>query len=147
MFKTLTLTTGLFLSVIFVPQASAYSYGAYEYDIGAATITEALAGEHPYEKREREEDLRKAQQRAYKQSFAYRSDSVVYGHPIFAKRSVLHPFFRKGGVSNYLEGRYASWRGYQDPALARNLSPDAHCTNFVYEKLSHGSQPSSYRCF
>jgi|GEM_PF-1315094 len=142
MFKTLALTTGLFISVITVPSVSASNYA-----IGQEVITNALAGEHPYETRKREENLRKAQQRALDRISAYRFDSTAYYHPIFAKRSVLHPFFRKGGVSNYSEGRYGSWRGYQDPALAQDLSPDTYCSNFAYQKLSHGSVPSNYQCF
>lgn len=146
MFKTLSLTTGLLLSVITtVPSVSAYTYNSN--DIGSAVITNALAGEHPYEKRKREEDLRKKQQEALERISRYRFDASAYYHPIFAKRSVLHPFFRKGGVSNYIDGRYSSWRGYQDPVQAQDLSPDTYCSNYAYQKLSHGSQPSNYQCF
>ena len=138
MFKTIASITGLFIAFSAItPSAAAY----------AGVITDNRYGEHPYEQRTREENRRKARAEERRSSRGYQFNNPAYYHPIYAERSVLHPFFRKGGVSNYYEGRYAAWRGYQDPARAHQLSPDTYCMNFVYQRLPYRAGPYNHQCF
>jgi len=138
MFKTLASITGLFIAFSAVtPSAAAY----------AGVINDDRYGEHPYESRTRDENRRKQLKKDIENSPGYSFDNPAYYHPIYAQRSVLHPFFRKGGVSNYYEGRYAAWRGYQDPVRAYQLSPDTYCMNFTYERLPYRSEPINQHCF
>lgn len=125
-----------FASVI--PSASAYN----------GYVSDVRYGEHPYEARTRDEDRRKRLAEDAEKYGYYTFDNPAYYHPIYAQRSVLHPFYRKGGVTQYIDSRYARWRGYLDPNLAHELSPDTYCSNFSYANLGgvHG-QPYGYRCF
>lgn len=112
-------------------------------------VSDIRAGEHPYETRKIEQNIQKriAKEEA---EFSYsRFDNPAYFHPIYAKKSVLHPFYRKGGTTRITDNRFARWHGYQDPDLAKALSPDTYCTNFTFAKVggtTHG-QPVGYQCF
>lgn len=138
MYKTILSITALFLAFA----TSAPSVVAY-----AGVINDNRYGEHPYERRAREENRRKTLRKEYKASKGYRFDSSAYYHPIYAQRKQLHPFFRKGGVSNYIVGRYAQWRGYQDEDQAYQLSPDTYCLNFSYQRYPYRSGPYNYKCY
>ena len=138
MFKTIASITGLFIAFsAMTPSAAAY----------AGVMNDNRYGEHPYEQRTREENRRKQLREDVRKSSGYSFDNPAYYHPIYAERSVLHPFFRKGGVSNYIEGSYAQWRGYQDPVRAHQLSPDTYCMNFVYQRLPYRAGPYNHQCF
>ncbi|PIR54262.1 hypothetical protein COU75_01730 [Candidatus Peregrinibacteria bacterium CG10_big_fil_rev_8_21_14_0_10_42_8] len=138
MFNILASITGLFIVFSAVtPSAAAY----------AGVINDDRYGEHPYESRTRDENRRKQLKKDIENSPGYSFDNPAYYHPIYAQRSVLHPFFRKGGVSNYYEGRYAAWRGYQDPVRAHQLSPDTYCMNFTYQRLPYRAEPVNQHCF
>ncbi|MCA9370433.1 MAG: hypothetical protein KC680_00545 [Candidatus Peregrinibacteria bacterium] len=136
--KYTTLVLTLMLALIQgVPTAAAYN----------GTVTDIRYGEHPYEQRTREENLRKRLAARYEKYGYATFDNPAYFDPIYARRSVLHPFYRKGGTSQYVDTRYAGWRGYQDPIQARNLSPDTYCTNFTYSRANYRVQPEGYQCF
>ena len=120
-----------------VPSAEAYN----------GVVTDARYGEHPYEQRARDERRRKRLAEQFEESGFYTFDNPAYYHPIYAQRSVLHPFYRKGGTTNYLDGRFARWRGYQDPIRAHELSPDTYCSNFTYARSTYRDMPSGYQCF
>ncbi len=138
MLKSIASLTGLFIALsASIPSAAAY----------AGVITDNRYGEHPYETRTRDENRRKELRDDIANSPGYQFDNPGYYHPIYAQRSVLHPFFRKGGVSNYYEGRYAAWRGYQDPVRAYQLSPDTYCMNFTFERLPYRADPVNHFCY
>lgn len=111
-------------------------------------VSDVRYGEHPYEVRTRAENRRKRIAKENKMYGKARFNTPAYFHPIYAKRSTLHPFYRKGGMSFNINARYAGWRGYQDPIRAHSLSPDAYCMNFSYARLggTHG-MPYGYQCF
>lgn len=136
--NTLLALTGLVsLFTAVIPSAEAY----------AAVVTDVRYGEHPYEQRTRDERRRKRLAKQNADSGFYTFDNPAYYHPIYAQSRVLHPFFRKGGTSVFLDGRFARWRGNQDPNLAKALSPDTHCSNYTYARSSYRDIPTGYRCF
>ena len=126
-----------FVSIVPAPAVSAYT----------GVTTNVWHGEHPYYIRKRDENRRKRIQKQVKKYGYYTPDSESYFHPLYARRSVLHPFYRKGGTTNFIDGRYARWRGYLDPVQAHALSPDTYCSNFVYTRLTYHGQPVGYQCF
>ena len=121
-----------------IPSAAAYN----------GFVSDNRYGEHPYETRTRDKNRRKRIAEEEKKYGVARFNTPAYFHPIYAKRSTLHPFYRKGGMSYNFNARYAGWRGYQDPIRAHALSPDTYCSNFSYAKLggAHG-MPMGYQCF
>lgn len=133
----LALTGVISLSVATVPSAQAYN----------GYVSDVRYGEHPYELRTRDENRRKRLARQFEQYGYATFDNPAYYHPLYAQRSVLHPFYRKGGTSTYLDGRFARWRGYQDPTLAKSLSPDTHCSNYTYARATYRAQPTGYTCY
>lgn len=136
--NTLFALTGLIaVFTAVVPSAEAYN----------GLVTDVRYGEHPYEQRARDERRRKRLAEQAEQSGYATFDNPAYYHPIYAQRSVLHPFYRKGGTTQYLDGRFARWRGYQDPALAKALSPDTYCTNYTYSRSTYRDMPTGYQCF
>ena len=104
-------------------------------------------GDHPYETRRYDEDRRKFEARHRQEFGTFVYDNPAYFHPLYARRMQLHPYFRKGGVSNYIAGRYARWRGYLDPVQAHALSPDTYCSNFSYQRYQYRGEPLGYECF
>ena len=112
-------------------------------------VSDVRYGEHPYETRTRDENRRKRFAKEAKKYGVARVNSPAYFHPIYAKRSTLPPFYRKGGTSYNFTARYAQWRGYQDPIRAHQLSPDSYCMNFSYARFGRGNhgQPVGYQCF
>ena len=120
-----------------IPSAAAYN----------GTVSNVRFGEHPYETRTRDENRRKRIAEDNKRYGYFRFSTPAYFHPIYAKRSTLHPFFRKGGTSQNVNTRYAGWRGYQDPVRAHNLSPDTYCSNFSYQRSQYRGAPLAYHCF
>ncbi len=123
-------------STSIVPSAVAYN----------GVITDVRVGEHPYETRTHEENRRKELKKQYEKYGYSTFYNPAYLHPIYARRSVLHPFYRKGGTSFSLDGRFARWRGYLDPITAHKLSPDTYCSNFVYQRLPK-EEPVNPQCF
>lgn len=118
---------------------TSYAYNGY--------VSDVRYGEHPYEQRKIQENRRKRLAKQFEQYGYYTFDNPAYYHPIYAQRSVLHPFYRKGGNSQYIDGRLARWRGYQDSATIKYNSPDTHCGNFSYQRYSYRSGPTAYHCF
>lgn len=136
--NTLTAVFGAVLTfTALVPSAAAYN----------GYVSDIRYGEHPYETRERDEARRKRLAEEADAYGYYRFDNPAYYHPIYAQRSVLHPFYRKGGTTTYYEGRYAHWRGYLDPVRAHEMSPDTYCSNFSYQRNPYRGEPLAYRCF
>lgn len=131
----LTGTLAVFTAVI--PSADAYN----------GIISDVRLGEHPYEQRTREENRRKRLAEEYEENGFYTFNNPAYYHPIYAQRSVLHPFYRKGGTSTFIDSRFARWRGYQDPITAHQLSPDTYCSNFTFSRSTYRDQPAGYQCF
>ena len=133
--------SSLLLSVLasctlIAPQAT-FAYNGYQSDI--------RAGQHPYEARTEELNYRKYLKSEAYQFNNYTYEDEVYYSPSFAQVSVLHPFYRKGGIS--YGGSYAQWRGYIDPALAHAMSPETYCTNFSFQRLAYRSMPYGYQCY
>ena len=110
-------------------------------------VSDIRFGEHPYEARKRDENRRKRLADDEKEYGRFVFDNPAYLHPLYARRKQLHPYFRKGGVSGYIDGRYARWRGYLDPIRAHAMSPDTYCENFVYSRLMYHGEPVGYQCF
>lgn len=135
----LTLLFGAVLScTAIVPSAAAYN----------GFVSDIRYGEHPYETRKRDEDRRKRLAEDAEMYGSFRFDSPTYYDPIYAKRSVLHPFYRKGGTSQYQDySRFTTWRGYLDPALYHEMSPDTYCSNFSYQRDQYRGAPQAYYCF
>lgn len=128
--------TGIVLSAAVIPQSS-FAYNGY--------VNTILNGEHPYEQRRQELRERvKIREERSKNGLSWFDDDIYY-HPSFAKVSTLHPFYRKGGQS--VGGSYAEWRGYMDPILFQELSPDTHCMNFRYQRMQSHSMPFGHQCF
>lgn len=133
--------TSLLLSAItacslVLPQVS-FAYNGYTSDV--------REGQHPYEARTEELNYRKYLKSGAYQYGNYTYEDEVYLSPSFAKISVLHPFYRKGGVS--YGGSYAQWRGYIDPSLAHEMSPETYCTNFSFQRLQYRAIPYGYECY
>lgn len=136
--NTLLAITGILtLFTAVVPTTSAYN----------GVVTDSRYGEHPYELRTLDENRRKRLAEEYEQNGFYTTNNPAYYHPIYAQRSVLHPFFRKGGTSVFIDGRFARWRGYQDPEVAKQLSPDTYCSNYTYSRSTYRDMPTGYQCF
>lgn len=132
----LALVGAITLTGSFIPSAAAYN----------GVVSDVRLGEHPYEQRTREENRRQRLAKDFEKYGYYTFDNPAYYHPIYAQRSVLHPFFRKGGTSQYIDGRFARWRGYQDAALAKSLSPE-RCSNYSFARNSYRTAPTGYQCF
>lgn len=137
--KTLLSLITVFAAVFGAAAPSAFAYNGYVQDV--------RFGEHPYETRKRDENRRKRLDDDREKYGYYRFDNPVYFHPMFAQRSVLHPFYRKGGVSIYTDNRFVRWNGYQDPTLAQVLSPSSTCMNYTYQRSGYRSQPQPAQCF
>ena len=136
--QSLSLFTALVMAFTgLIPAVSAYN----------GTVTDIRSGEHPYETRKRDERRRKDLAKEFKEHGYATFENPVYYHPIYAKKSVLHPFYRKGGTTTYLDGRFARWRGYIDPIRAHELSPDTYCSNFYYRSFQGAVSPYGYNCF
>ncbi len=131
----------------FIGLASLFAVGAPSVHAYSGVVSDVWYGEHPYEQRKIEENRRKRLAREFEEHGYYTFDNPAYYHPIYAQRSVLHPFYRKGGTTQYIDGRFARWRGHQDPVIKKNLSPDTHCTNYTFQRYGYRSQPSGYQCF
>ncbi len=116
---------------------------AYAYN---GVITDIRYGEHPYETRTQELRIRIAIANEAKRTGYFVPSNPAYYDPIFARKSVLHPFFRKGGISQYVSGAYAGWRGYIDPVEQQARSVDTYCQNYTYMRTYGGSQ-SIPQCF
>ncbi len=138
MHKSLSVLVSVLFAIIAAPSAT-HAYNG--------TVTDIRSGEHPYETRKREENRRKDLAKEFKKHGYATFESPVYYHPIYAKKSVLHPFYRKGGTSVYFDGRFARWRGYVDPIRAHELSPDTYCSNFYYRSFRGAVSPTGYDCF
>lgn len=110
-------------------------------------VSDIRYGEHPYEVRTRAENRRKDMAKQIKKFGYYTPDSEAYYHPLYARRKQLHPFYRKGGQTFFLDGRYSAWRGYQDPVRAHALSPDTYCSNFSYQRMQYRGPALAYQCF
>lgn len=134
-----TITSLLIGISLFFGATPAYAYSGY--------VSNVWSGEHPYELRKIEENRRKRLAEQFEKYGYYTFDNPAYFHPVYARRSVLHPFYRKGGTSQYIDGRLARWRGESDPVLERKLSPDTYCNNFTYQRSSYRAQPLAYECF
>lgn len=134
-----TLSTLAFAFILIITPSAVSAYNGYVSDI--------RFGEHPYETRKRDENRRKRLAESFEKHGYYTFDNPVYLHPLYAKKSVLHPFYRKGGTSQFQDGRFARWRGYQDPILAQSLSPDTYCLNFYYQRLPYRGSPVGQECF
>lgn len=134
----LTLVSVLSFSSV-IPSAAAYN----------GYVSDTRAGEHPYEARSRDERLRKRLAKEAEIYGAYRFDSPLYYDPIYAKRSALHPFYRKGGTSRYIDySRAAAWQGYINPAQEKKMSPERYCTNYTYTTVgSYAGAPVGYQCY
>lgn len=134
---SISFVTGiLLLSASVLPQ-SAFAYSGY--------VNSIVNGEHPYEQRQQQlRERRKLQEERSKYGFDYLNEEIYY-HPSFAKVSTLHPFYRKGGQS--AGGSYAEWRGYMDPILFQELSPDTYCMNFRYQRMQNHSMPFGHQCY
>ena len=131
----------LFLSgctalTLLLPQAASAYNGVY---------SDVRAGQHPYEARTEELSYRKYLKSHLYQNGNYTYANEVYYSPSFAKISVLHPFYRKGGVS--YGGSFAQWRGYSDPTLVHEMSPETYCTNFTFQRLQYRAEPFGYQCY
>jgi len=109
------------------------------------TVSDVREGQHPYEARTEELNYRKFLKSETYRDGNYTYEDEVYYSPSFAKVSVLHPFYRKGGIS--YGGSYAQWRGYIDPAFAHEMSPETYCTNFNFQRLPYRSMPYGYNCY
>jgi hypothetical protein len=134
---TLLSLAAIVASTAVIPSAAAYN----------GIVSNVRSGMHPYEQRKIDENRRKNLQDEYKDVGYFNSWNEAYFHPIYARRSALHPFYRKGGTTHYIEGRFACWRGYQDPVTVKALSPDSYCQNYYYQRLSYRSMPQGYQCF
>ncbi|MBM3230872.1 hypothetical protein FJZ28_00935 [Candidatus Peregrinibacteria bacterium] len=126
----------LLCASLLAPQ-SVFAYNAY--------ISDVREGEHPYESRYNELQYRKFLQKERQSVGYYWPENDIYYHPSFAKKSPLHPFYRKGGVS--YGGSYAEWRGYMDPSLYHEISVDTYCQNFRFQRLAYRTVPFAYECF
>lgn len=110
-------------------------------------VSDVRYGEHPYETRRAEQNRRKRIAKQIREFGYFTPDSDSYFHPLYAKNMQLHPFFRKGGVTFFQDGRYAAWRGYQDPIRAHQLSPDTYCSNFSYARVAYRGPAVQYHCY
>tara|TARA_Y100000310_G_scaffold279490_1_gene298626 strand:- start:719 stop:1114 length:396 start_codon:yes stop_codon:yes gene_type:complete len=128
-FPALTLTLTLTISGV-APTASAYN----------GYISDVRFGEHPYEQRKRDENRRKRLKKQFEKHGYYTFENPAYFHPSYAKRSVLHPHYRFGGTSQYIDGRFARWRGYQG-------STSTHCSNYTFMRLPYRGSPVGQQCF
>jgi hypothetical protein len=134
---SITFVAGLILlSAVALPD-SVSAYNGY--------VNSAINGEHPYEQRYQEMRIRKKLQEERSMNGYDWLNDEIYQHPSFAKVSTLHPFYRKGGQS--FGGSYAEWRGYMDPVLFQELSPDTYCMNFRFQRLQNHSMPFGHECY
>lgn len=136
MFKSLCSAAALCLFCLCLAP-KAHAYGVYRQDV--------RHGPHPYDQRDLELRYRKNMAR-HRHGFSTALPvSSLYLHPLYAERSMLHPFYRQGGTS--IGDNYREWQGFVPSESLQSLNPNSFCYNYRFQRLPYRAQPYGYECY
>lgn len=135
MIRAILSSLAIVASVAFVGQAYAYT----------GVSQDPRFGEHPYQVRRIEENKREKFVEEYLRYGRYLPKDYYYYHPSRASRSVLHPYYRRGGRS--VGDNYAEWHGYLPLGVQNSSQTDVHCLNFTSAWNSYYDAAPVYDCY